>query len=219
MNRDVNSTNSVEPIQVVDLAKTQVLNLNELEDVANYEVKTSKRPVIMLALAGVFSIMMGLLYPKIMGAIDGSGSNDDTATETVVFKYILSCDLESSNSNDGINLNSSIDFNFENSSLVSYTKKVSVVPIAGNTVGVSNVSLYYNTFKSLEKSNVDGYKISTDGSESSFNSVIEVDFNKLDKKNLSSSYSSNYITSVNYDKGQLVDDVKKQVELSGYKCK
>ena len=53
-----------------ELTKTQVLNLQELERVAKFERKTSKRPAVLFAIAGILSLTLGLSYNNIMMAID-----------------------------------------------------------------------------------------------------------------------------------------------------
>ena len=62
-----------------ELTRTQVLNLQELERVANYERKTSKRPAALFAFAGFLAITMGLLYPNIMMAVDSIGGMDNNS--------------------------------------------------------------------------------------------------------------------------------------------
>ena len=62
-----------------ELTRTQVLHLQELERVANYERKTSKRPAALFAFAGFLAITMGLLYPNIMMAVDSIGAVDNTS--------------------------------------------------------------------------------------------------------------------------------------------
>lgn len=219
MNQNSNSSNqNVQPIEVVDLAKTHVLNLTEVEEAANYEVKTSKRPVIMLAIAGVFSIIMGFLYPIMMNAIDGTSGNVEEAPKPVVFKFTLTCNLASPNSPDGTDSNTSIVFNFENSKLVNYTKTIDMVPTLGNNVGVVSVQNYLTSFKTLENNNIKGYTIKSDSVNNGFHSVLTVDFADFNKNDLTLSYTANSFTNVNYEKDQNVDKVKEQVELAGYVC-
>ena len=218
MNQNTNNNQNVEPIEVVDLAKTHVLNLNEVEEVANYEVKTSKKPIIMLVIAGVFSIAMGFLYPIIMNAIDGTSGNVEEAPKEVVFKFTLNCTLTSPNSSDGTDSNTSIVFNFENSKLVNYTKTLSMIPTAGNSVGVSSVQNYLTSFKSLESNNIDGYTIKSENVDTGFNSIVTVDLKKFNKSDLTAAYTANSFTNVNYEKDQNVDKVKEQVVLAGYIC-
>ena len=47
------------------LAKTQVLNLNDVEQLATYEKSISKKPAIILGAIGLFAVSVGLIYPKI----------------------------------------------------------------------------------------------------------------------------------------------------------
>lgn len=52
-----------------ELTKTQVLNLSELERVANYEKRTSKKPAAILATLGVMCITLGLSYNNIAAVL------------------------------------------------------------------------------------------------------------------------------------------------------
>lgn len=218
MNQDLNQnqSNDNQQVEVVDLSKMQVLNMDDVEQTVIYEKRTSKRPIIMLAISGLFSIIMGLLYPVIMSALDGTDS--EKAPEPVVFRYVLNCNLAVTGNVDGTDSNTAITFNFENSKLVNYTKTINIVPTAGNNMGVTNIQNYFKTFKTYEQNEIPGYTISSEAVGSGFSSSVVVDFKNFKNSKLPDDYKANAFTNVNYEKSQTVNEVKEQVTLAGYTC-
>jgi len=220
MNQNVNpnQNDNVQQVEVVDLTKMQVLNMEDVEQTVIYEKRTSKRPAIMLLISGLFSIIMGILYPVIMNSLDGTNEGVEEAPEQIVFRYRLDCNLAIAGNTDGTDSNTSITFNFENSRLVNYTKTINIVPTAGNNMGVNNIQNYFNTFKTYEENQIPGYTISTEAVNNGFNSSVTVDFKKFDLNKLPNNYTNNTFTNVNYEALQSVSKVKEQVLLSGYTC-
>lgn len=215
-NLNPNQDSNNQQVEVVDLSGMQVLNMDDVEQTVMYEKRTSKRPIIMLAIAGLFSIVMGLLYPVIMSALDGP--EEEKAPEPVVFRYVLNCNLSVTGNVDGTDSNTAITFNFENSELVNYTKTINILPTPGNAMGVSNIQNYFNTFKTYEQNEIPGYTISSETVGTGFNSSVTVDFKKFDTLKLPDDYKANTFTNVNYEKSQTVNEVKEQVILAGYTC-
>lgn len=220
MNHNVsqNQNDNVQQVEVVDLSKMQVLNMDDVEQTVIYEKRTSKRPAIMLAIAGAFSIIMGILYPIIMNSLDGTNGEAEEVPEQIVFRYTLNCNLAVAGNVDGTDSNTVITFNFENSKLVNYTKTISIIPTAGNAMGVTNIQNYFNTFKTYEEDEIPGYTINSEAVDTGFNSSVTVDFTKFNLSELPDSYKANAFTNVNYEASQSVDKVKEQVVLSGYTC-
>lgn len=218
MNQNMNQNNQeIQPVEVVDLSKTQVLNFNDVEETAIYEQKTSKRPIFMLALAGLFSIVMGFLYPVIMHAIDGD-EEETPVVESSVYKSALNCKIEANNSIDGTNSVTNVVFNFENSMLVSYTKTLSMLPITNNSTGTATITNYLASYKALESNTIAGYVIKSESVDTGFNSTLTVDLKKFNINSLTDTYTSTSFTNVNYELNQNYDKVKEQMNLAGYTC-
>lgn len=221
-NVDKYSANS----NVVEIADptSKVLNYNEVEEVAMYEAKANKKPIILLTIAGIFSITMGLIYPTIMNFVDGenvnsnisSVSQDNTSDE--VSSIELNCSVTSNGASDGTDSNTAISFYFINSKLSKYTKTLHMIPTTGNEQGTLNVTNYYNLFKKLEGSTINGYEIKSDIVDTGFNSTLTVDFSKFDVNTLTPEHISNSFTNVNYTKNENYDSVKEKVTFAGYLC-
>ena len=61
-NNNKNEKNSSQ-ISQEELMKTQVLNLQDVEEAARYEKATSKKPAILVAVIGFFAIFLGTSLP------------------------------------------------------------------------------------------------------------------------------------------------------------
>ena len=59
MNQTQQTQQSVQVSQE-ELAKTQVLNLTDVQEIANFEKKTSKRPAVLFAIAGILAITLAI---------------------------------------------------------------------------------------------------------------------------------------------------------------
>lgn len=217
-----------------DLNNTQVLNMDDVEEIAKYEKAKSRRPAIMLAVAGVLAIVMGIVQPIIMNTINGpeaSGNVDSEKTddnnnagEAVVDNneagaQALSCTYAALASADGVDTSMTISFNFADSKLQNFTKNIAVVPTVGNEVlGTTTINTLLATYQGIAATQPAGYVLvaSVDGTSLSGN--LNVDFSTLDKTTLSTDVAANILTSVNYDKDATFDDVKAAALAEGYTC-
>ena len=67
--------------ELEELTRTQVLNIQELENAAKYEKRTSKKPAVFFAVLGLLSISLGVSYPGIQSMMDDSSTKKDNVTE------------------------------------------------------------------------------------------------------------------------------------------
>ena len=70
----------VHQITPEELQKTLVLNLADFEETARYEKMTSKKPALIFALLGIFSIALGFSFP-IVESFTAQSKKDDTIVE------------------------------------------------------------------------------------------------------------------------------------------
>ena len=61
--------------ELEELTRTQVLNIQELENAAKYEKRTSKKPAVFFAVLGLLSISLGVSYPGIQSMMDDSSNS------------------------------------------------------------------------------------------------------------------------------------------------
>lgn len=210
-------------VEVVDVANSPVLNLNEVEEVALYENKTNKRPAIMLLIAGVFSIVMGIVYPIIMDKLEEepvvTDSSSSSTSTTDVSSSVLSCSYSNKNDADGTNSKESIKFNFtSDDTLTNYSKSLYMVPIDGNQNGLVTVQSIYDNLILLQSNNIDGYLLTSSLTDGVLQSSLSVNLELLDYSLLTDNYFTNNYTKVSFNKNNTYEQVKKLVTDSGYTC-
>lgn len=210
-------------VEVVDVANSPVLNLNEVEEVALYENKTNKRPAIMLLIAGIFSIVMGIVYPIIMDKLEEepvvTDSSSSSTSTTDVSSSVLSCSYSNKNDADGTNSKESITFNFtSDDTLTNYSKSLYMVPIDGNQNGLVTVQSIYDNLVLLQSNNIDGYLLTSSLTDGVLQSSLSVNLELLDYSLLTDNYSTNNYTKVSFNKNNTYEQVKKLVTDSGYTC-
>ena len=219
----------------LDLTKTQVLNFSEVEEVAKYEKKTSKKPAIVLASIGVFAIMLGLFYPTINSSLKKDNNNSSTVLESNLrdtkevsnFANSLTCSYTKTTTEDNTTSVTTFNFKFDNAKLSSYEKVLNIVSTAPVTtvtpVSMVNVDSVINT---VILNPISGYTITRNYQADQTNSNVvvnytvraDVDLNKLNKNDLTMEYSSNDFLNVPYSLKDNYDVVKQNLEILGYIC-
>ena len=104
-NNNINEKNSSQ-ISQEELMKTQVLNLQDVEEAARYEKATSKKPAILVAVIGFFAIFLGTSLPfvnSLMNQKDTSLKTDKTIEKKQILntESNLNCTYTSLNNPDG----------------------------------------------------------------------------------------------------------------------
>lgn len=205
------------PNQQENLMQTQVLNLNDVEETVNYENKTSKRPAIMLAIAGLFAIVVGIAYPYIMSAIDGE-EEVVTKKETTTNTSTLTCTITTPANADGTDTITTINFNLEDDKLQNYTKVLEVTPTAGNATGSVTIQTLLTNYKALEATTIDGYVISTSQTATGIKSTLNIDLTKLDVTRLTDIHKGNTFTNVEYALNTDSTTLSTNLTSAGYTC-
>jgi len=216
----------------LELTKTLVLNFNEVERIANYERKTSKKPAVITALIGIFAIMTGLLYPNINSLmsnhVNKNSSQNFRKTEKVsnVMTKVV-CSRTSTSQNNSISEVYTTTLSFKDDKLISYDNlynSVSIAPALTETP-VSMVGLY-NYMLPLTMNNIDGYVLTHTVKLDQTNPTIangydiklSVDLGKLDKTKLTEQYTSNEFLNVTYNYGDSSFNIKQDLINKGYTC-
>lgn len=233
------NNNQLQPSNLVsqeELAKTQVLNLSDVQEIAKFEKKTSKRPAVLFAIAGLLAITLGFSYPKIMMAVDSIGADDtnyrmeepeemevtpgkeETATPQVG-QNITKCTFSNPQNTDGTAGVAIYDLVFnENNQLQSYTMTLTFDPIQGNSAGLTAVQGYYNSYKALDSIPLNGYKIETTYTDTGMKSVVTVDLTTFDKNTLTDGHRANYFANVPYNLNDAKDVITQQLTANAYIC-
>ena len=209
-----------------ELTKTQVLNLNELEKVANYEKRTSKKPAKILAILGVMCITLGLSYNNIAAIFSTSLTKEKDVYHKEVEENDVSpvstinCRYTNFASSEGYDMTVDMTLIFNNNTLKSYTKVMNVNPTAGQEALASTSvphlkAAYHQTFDHLQ---IPGYQIVTNDKGSGFETIVSIDLATLDSTMLNAYHALNVVTKVEF----ALDDTKEAVitkgKSLGYTC-
>lgn len=240
-----NSLRSQSPtLSPEELAKTQVLNLSDVEKVANYEKKTSKKPAIVLAIMGVLSISLGLAYPSIQTLMakepikevkeekitkeendlvnvptDETSTNSARVEEQATVTN-LACTVTSPGNPDGTDTALTYNFTFSNAQLKSFTKQFSANVTLGNPTGQTTIQNLLSGYKYFETVDIEGYQIVTTPNATSTGFVVNVnvDLTKFDKTTFPTTHVYNHVSNVNYDLNADQTAIYNDLVANGFIC-
>lgn len=208
-----------------DLAKTQVLNLEDVQEIAKFERSTSKRPAILFAIAGILAITLGTTYPNIMAAIDNmpstvSSSIVEEVNEKEDEKIIGetgTCLYTSGLNADGTQGTIEYNFVFKDNLLQSYTK--TLVLNKAQEAGLTTINYLYGLYQPLNTYQTPGYQIFTNYTETGIKIVMKADLTKLDKTQITPAMAASFYSNVEYSLGDTKEAIYAHLTPSNYVCK
>ena len=205
-----------------ELAKTQVLNLTDVQEIAKFERKVSKRPALLFAFAGILAISLGFAYPNIMTAIDSMPSTVSSSlvdniedSSLKVNPNLGSCLYTSSLSEDGTQGNTTYNLRFQDGLLQSYTKVLLLNQI--QEAGLITINNIYNTYKPLDTLQINGYQVSTTYTDTGISVVTTIDLTQLDKTLLPIETQQVY-SNAEFNLGDTKDVIFANLTQNGYIC-
>ena len=209
-----------------ELAKTQVLNLDDVQKLAKYEKLVSKKPALIVALAGVFSIIVGISAQTVVSLTD---ANQPQAMPDVNHKVQsksekenqLICTKVDNQPEAEINIKTTYTVNYKNNnSMTTYTKAVDVTPTSTTSVNaLTSIQNGMVAFKEFEKTSITGYTVVVSNKESGYEVLVTVDPKVLDQSQLSPVVVTNTFVNPDIVKGSSKDQVKAGLTGAGYTCK
>ncbi len=212
-----------------ELTKTQVLNLSELERVANYEKRTSKKPAAICAILGIMCITLGLSYNNIVSIFTGTPVNEkensaahreiEKEETTISPVSTMNCQYTSYGT-DGYDTVVNMTLIFNNGALKSYTKVMDVTPTVGQetlaTGTISNLkAAYHQTFDHLS---IPGHQVVTNDKGTGFETIVAIDLTTLDSTQLNMYHALNVVTKVEFALDDTKDAVLTKAQPLGYIC-
>ena len=223
MNQNDSQVQQSSQVSQEELAKTQVLNLNDVKALAKFERKTSKKPAILLAIAGLLSISIGFAYPNIMTALDKdttTKTEEKEEDESVLNKVQVNeqvCKYQSGVNGDGTTgtVTYTLSYN-ENDQLQNYTMILTIDPLTGNANGLTATQNVYNLYKTFDAVAITGYKIETSYTETGMKSVATVDLTKLDKTTVPATHTG--FAAVPFNLGDTKTAVTQQLTQTNFVC-
>ena len=223
-NKQVQQSNQVSQ---EDLAKTQVLNLSDVQEIAKFEKKTSKRPAMLFAFAGILAITLGFSYPNIMTAIDALPLQKEETNETIIVDNVLNenkinsitCNYTNATKEDGTIESIAYNFIFNaEDKLQRYTSTITYDVQEGNSNGLAAIQKYYDAYKKLDVIPLNGYTTGTVNTETGMRSIISVDLVGLDKETLTSDHIAQPYSSVNDNLDEPKTTIVQKYTTKGYTC-
>ena len=209
-----------------DLAKTQVLNLTDVEQVAKYEKTISKKPAMLVGTIGLFAIALGLLYNPVYNMINKK-VEEPTIKHRVEEKVVvpktdeenITCTLNMNNASDGTDSNVVVNLKFKEKVLQGYVRTYTDAPNKNHPEVQAAVTKLMNDFKAFEKYEMSpGYNIKTEALGQGFTVVTTVDFTKLDITKLNTIFGVHKYAKVDHTKDTTKEEALKFYQDLNYKC-
>ncbi len=226
MNQENNQVQSqVQQLTPEELQKTQVLNLQELEETIKYEKKTSKKPAILIAIIGIVSIIAGSSVFTLKAL---SAKKEDSMIqkkeiiepqEEKVKSTELTCESIKLNKEDGTDTILKIIYQFENDKIVSFTKSFTIEQSKGNEKGLQTVESYKKVYQAFLNPTI-GYQITlSPKGTTGIIITVNVDYSKLDMTTLNATQNTHISTSVDYPKDSSKINIQTDMISKGLTCK
>lgn len=218
----------VHQITPEELQKTLVLNLADFEETARYEKMTSKKPALIFALIGIFSIALGFSFP-IVESFTAQSKKDDTIVENreeyveeesenvVTNEETTSCIFDKMN-DDGTHIVSILNVTFRDGGIVSFARKTTFNPIPGNGFGPGSVNAV-NSYVQQLVTEMEGYSATVQPTaEGGILILANVDYDKLDFTMFPQKNQTHFSTSVEYASRTPKNQVILDLETRGFVC-
>ena len=196
-----------------ELQKTLVLNLADFEETARIEKMTSKKPALIVALLGVFSIALGFSFPLVQSfttrdKIDETkveNREEYEAKEEVVLsnEETVICNFDRMIA-DGTHVTSVANITFRNGGIVAFTR--------------SSIQTT-NTLMQPLLVQIAGYEVTVKPTtEGGTVIVADVNYDKLDFTMFPQKNQTHYATSVDYAAGTPKEQVIPDMGTRGFVC-
>ncbi len=210
-------------ISTEELAKTQVLNLDDVQKLAKYEKLISKKPALIVALIGAFSIIVGASAQTVVSL---SKANEPSPIPKVTNKVStekkesvenLICSQTTVNEGAEIIIKTTYDVEYRDNKMIKYTKTTDVTPTNAESVNaLTSIQNGQVAFKAMEGFSTTGYKVVVSSKESGYQVLVTVDPKTVDVSKLAPEVQANQFVSANISKDNTKDQIK--AALQGYNC-
>ena len=220
-NNNLQRQSQVEGMTQEELQKTQVLNLQEVEEAARYEKRTSKKPAIIAGIIGAFLLLFGGSFQVIHSYIakqEEARMIEKRTTAVEVKTETMVCSKTTVGNGNGTDNVFTIKYVLEDGKLIEFTKSFSVTPTPGNPKGTQGIAGYLQAYKSFMNPTT-GYKVSVVENDKGFVTTTEVDLEKLSMDNLNPQQQKHQSTSVDYQFNTSREQIETDMTTQGFTCK
>lgn len=211
-----------------ELQRTQVLNFQDVEDLANFEKRTSKKPAIIIAILGIISILCGggltayqSLEAKTLAEEEKKVEKREIQNKVEEKPAVtnVNCTYLAQNNADGTDTLLTVNYNFVDGELSGFTKQFDITATPGNPNGKNGVLGYVSGYKPFTIA-IDGYSVVvTYDNDSKLTAITTVDFDKLDMTKYPQFQQNHFSTSIDYTMGTTQDKVQADLIAKGFQCK
>lgn len=210
-----------------ELVQTQVLNIEEVRRVANYEKKLSKKPAAICAIFGIFMILLGgtsqgyISYNQMMLEVSTKQKNVAArkVNDNLQSNTTLTCTLAKAANPDGTNFLATFTYEFTNNQLKGIKKEL--LMDGYNTQGLITIFDQYTIYQNLAilGNTVDGYSITAGPHDNiGFYVTTEIDLSKVDATKVPDIYSTLMYTNIDYKLNTKSEEIKTNYEALGFEC-
>jgi hypothetical protein len=224
--------------ELEELTRTQVLNIQELENAAKYEKRTSKKPAVFFAVLGLLSISLGVSYPGIQSMMDDSSTKKDNVTEqrqeeekevsstATALQNTLTCSINQMNEAEATTTVTNYTFNFsETNTLASFEKTATIsvtTPVSATPASIVSLD---TALANLKQTVIAGYTLETTPTASTTPNVVDgytakltVDFASFNPQTLTALHTSNVFANVEFSNQDTKDTITTRLTQQGFTC-
>ena len=204
------------------LQRTQVINLDDFKKTAKIEKMSSKKPAIVIALLGIFSILIGASYPAVnskMRQKKDVTKTSKTQTRKVVKenKTYVKCSVSALNQPDGTDAFIDINYTFEDDKLISFIKEYKLVLTNGVTTGQAVIDGFLQALPPYLVQQP-GYELTVKKLDTGISTTTKVDYKTLDVNKIPQLNQENFRFNVIYVANSTKDAVIKDMQQQNYTC-
>lgn len=191
------------------------LNMQSMKEVTIDTNPPKKGKYVILVLFFIALLLMIWFLPEISSYIEIMKAKKQQGVETIT-TGVLKCELE--RSSDNYDLSYQQDFSFEDSKLtkLSYVEQTRGDMIS-DAADLDAMNLECENLSTMVKS-LDGVLVSCDLNDGTMTKKQTFDFNSLDLETVTAAFTEVGSIYPNYEKGQSIDTIEKNMKASGYSC-
>ena len=208
------------------LQRTQVLNFDDFKATARIEKISSKKPAAVLALLGVFLILLGVFFPTIE-TLTGEGIDDGYTeyredgrliADDEPEKEEISCVLKVLNKENGCDEIITVKYTFIDKVLKTYTKEYLLKQSEGVTETPAELANYLIALEPYLAKNVTGFNMTLQQISNGSITTSKIDYDTLDYSSIPLEFQSNYRFDVPFQSTATSQEVKAGLKELGYVC-
>ena len=210
-----------------ELQKTQVLNLQAVEEVVKFEKRTSKKPALIVAIIGVLLLTLGTTFQiattlkaRKNARIEQRRIEERLAKQQKEEVKIpdLTCVETLLNNIDGTDTVLTNVYEFDEDGLIRFSKEFQIQQTVGNPAGAITVQNYITNYQPFINP-IDGYQITVVPNATGLVVNVKVDFTKLDVTALNPIQLTHKSTSLDFAMGTSKEKVQSTLTSAGAICK